>query len=545
MERFSPSFFGRQLSLRRVLPAAVLLAVAGILYFWRLNDAPMLMGGDEAYFAMHARSIALTARDVDGRFLPLFFRIDPTTWYQPMLVYLMAPVLKVFGVSEWTVRAPIAAIAVLDVLLMYGVAKRLFGGVRHAVFAALLMAMTPVHVITGRMAMDYLCPVPFVLGWLWCLLVAMDTGNAWWALGAGGLLALGFFSYIAAWFMMPVYFLLTLAALWWTRDRSRLMLAAAGGFLAPLLPFVAWLRSHGDVLGTMLARYQFADSHHEWQQSIRDLLHFFVIQERLSLYWRYFDPVYLFLAGSPDPVLGTRKAGVFLVAVGVLLAVGLYDIVRRSDRSSLVLAGVVTAPIAPVLVNSGNAIQRQLVLIPFVVLARVYGARRLLQHPAKLVRVATVLLLVSLPLQFAYFAHDYFTDYRIRAAARIDPINLREVARSLFAGEWGPIPRVYLGEALDDGVARWRFYLGKYGRDDLLAHTWTIDPPARNVWNVLQPVPMMPVRDDTIPPGSVFLLNANDPGMAELVGDGRCCELVREVRAPSGAPASLLIRKTR
>ena len=188
----------------------------------------MLMGGDEAYFALHARSIALTARDVDGRFLPLFFKIDPTTWYQPMLVYLMAPVLKVFGVSEWTVRAPIAAIAVVNVLLMYAVAKRLFGGVRHAVFAALLMAMTPVHVIIGRMAMDYLCPVPFVLGWLWCLLVAMDTGNAWWALGAGGLLALGVFSYIAAWFMMPVYFLLTLAALWWTRDRSRLMLAAAG-----------------------------------------------------------------------------------------------------------------------------------------------------------------------------------------------------------------------------------------------------------------------------------------------------------------------------
>jgi len=544
MERFSPSIPGRQLNLRRVLPAVVLAAAAGMLYFWRLHDAPMLMGGDEAYFALHARSIALTARDVDGRFLPLFFRIDPTTWYQPMLVYLMAPVLKVFGVSEWTVRAPIAAIAVVNVLLIYAVAKRLFGSVRHGVFAALLLAMTPVHLITGRMAMDYLCPVPFVLGWLWCLLVAMDTGKAWWAFGAGGLLAVGFFSYIAAWFMMPVYFVLTLAALWWTRDRTRLTLAAAAGFLAPLLTFAVWLRSHADVLGTMLARYQFADSHHEWQQSVRDLLHFFVIQERLSLYWRYFDPVYLFLAGSPDPVLGTRKAGVFLVAVGVLLAAGIYDIVRRSDRSALVLAGVMTAPLAPVLIDRGDAIQRQLVLIPFVVLASVYGAGRLLQHPAKAVRVVTVLLLMSLPLQFAYFARDYFADYRIRSAARIDPVNFREVARAVFAGDsLQPVPRVYLSEALDDGVARWRFYLAKYGRDDLLARTWILDPPARNVWNVLQPAPMLPVRDDTIPPGSVFLLNANDPAITQLVGDGRCCELVREVRAPSGAPASLIVRK--
>lgn len=73
--------------------------------------------------------------------------------------------------------------------------------------------------------------------------------------------------------------------------------------------------------------------------------------------------------------------------------------------------------------------------------------------------------------------------------------------------------------------------------------TWILDPPARNTWRVLEPVPMVPVRDDTIPPGSLFLLNANDPGLAQLVGEGRCCELVRDVRAPSGAPASLLVRK--
>jgi hypothetical protein len=321
------------------------------------------------------------------------------------------------------------------------------------------------------------------------------------------------------------------------------MLAAAAGFLVPLLLFAVWLRSHGDVLGTMLARYQFADSHHEWRQSIRALLHFLVIQERLSLYWRYFDPVYLFIMGSPDPVLGTRKSGIFLAAVGVFLVVGLYDIVRRSDRSALVLAGVVTAPLAPVLINSGNAIQRQLVLIPFVVLASVYGARRLRQHPGKIVRVVTVLLLMSLPLQFAYFARDYFGDYRARAAVRIDPINFREVARSLFAGELGPVPRVYLGEALDDGVARWRFYLAKYRRDDLLPRTWILDPPARSTWSLLEPVPIIPVRNDTIPSGSLFLLNANDPGLAQLVGEGRCCELVREVSAPSGAPASLVVRK--
>jgi hypothetical protein len=177
------------------------------------------------------------------------------------------------------------------------------------------------------------------------------------------------------------------------------------------------------------------------------------------------------------------------------------------------------------------------------VLASVYGAGRLLRYRSTAVRVVTIVLLVSLPVQFVYFVHDYFTDYRIRAAARIDPINVREIARSLFAGGMRPAPRVYLSEALDDGVARWRFYLGKYRRDDVLPHTWILDPPAQKVWSVVSPAAVVPLSDDTIPPGSVFILNANDPAAVQLSGKGRCCELVREVLAPSGAPASLLLRK--
>src|SRR4051812_41968991 len=90
----------------RYWPLALVCAGAAVLYFWRLGEAPIVVGGDEAHFALHAASIAANGRDIDGRFLPLFFRIDLKTWYQPMLVYLMVPCLKLFGVSEWTMRAP-------------------------------------------------------------------------------------------------------------------------------------------------------------------------------------------------------------------------------------------------------------------------------------------------------------------------------------------------------------------------------------------------------------------------------------------------------
>ncbi len=138
----------------------------------------MMIGGDEAYFASHAHAIATTGRDLDGRFLPLFFRIDIHTWYQPLLVYLMAAVFSIVQVSEAALRTPTALIGVIDVLLVYAVALRLLGRRRDAVVAAVVMALTPAHFILARQGLDYIAPLPFVLGWLWCLLAALDTGRA-------------------------------------------------------------------------------------------------------------------------------------------------------------------------------------------------------------------------------------------------------------------------------------------------------------------------------------------------------------------------------
>lgn len=530
--------------MKRYLPVAAVASAAAVLYFWNLGGAPMVVGGDEAHFAMHARAIAATGHDIDGRFLPLFFRIDPATWYQPMLVYLIAAVLKVASVSEWSIRAPIAFLAIVNVALMYAVGKRLFGSTRYAVLCAALLAMTPAHLILSRMALDYVCPLPFVLGWLWCLLTAIETDNVWLALAGGLLLGVGFFSYVAAWFQMPVYLVTTLATMYVVKSRSRLWLAACAGFFALLLPFAVWVWFHGDAVGAIVSRYSVADAHRSSAlASVRYLLHYFVIQERLSLYWKYFDPVYLFLAGSPDPALGTRKAGIFLLGAGVLLAYGIYAILRRSDRGVLLLAGFASAPLAPVIINSGDAIQRQAVVMPFGVLIAVYGARQLLESPNKVVRTCTVLVLLTVPVQFAYFAHDYFTDYRMRAADRIDPLNFGEVAQySLGPDAPGDIPRFYLSESLDDGVARWQFYLAKYHRDDMWPRTWMLDPAAKNHWSMLAPLPTAPFDGERIPQGSVFVLNANDPAMSRLVGPGKCCEVVREVRSASGNPASLIIR---
>src|ERR1700730_14573257 len=183
-----------------------------------MGTVPVYIGGDEARFATVASAIASTGRDLAGIRLPLFFHLSDslaeeggTRWYQPVLFYLMALAFRFLPVTEQSMRLPTAVIGVLDVFLIYAVARRLLGDRRWAAVAALLLALSPAHFIFGRQALDYICPLPFVLGWLWCVMVAVETGSLWMSFASGVILGVGCYSYIASWALMPLLLLLTWA----------------------------------------------------------------------------------------------------------------------------------------------------------------------------------------------------------------------------------------------------------------------------------------------------------------------------------------------
>ncbi len=157
---------------------ALVLLLAGALYLGRLGDAPINMTTDEARFAVQAHTLAETGSDSRGNRLPLFFLItDPlianhtsVAWWQPQLFYLMAGSFSILPVSEFAARLPIALIALLNIWLIYAVARRAFPNPWYGVAAAMLLALTPAHFIMGRQATDYFLPLAFALTWLLCLL---------------------------------------------------------------------------------------------------------------------------------------------------------------------------------------------------------------------------------------------------------------------------------------------------------------------------------------------------------------------------------------
>jgi 4-amino-4-deoxy-L-arabinose transferase-like glycosyltransferase len=592
---------------RNLLAPLALTAVVALLYLPRLGTAPVYMAPDEIVVGVDAYSIATTGRDFfQNRTLPLFFefrrllvghkgvRETRVSWLPPAIFYAVAATLKVLPFSEASVRLPTVLVGMLNVVLVYVIGRRFFGNEALAVLAAALLALSPAHVIHSRMAADYLFPVPFVLGWLACLLTYLDTSQERFLWCSAICLGVGLYSYAASPIVMPINLALTFIALAMQRRPARSYLIAAAGLAIPAAFALPWLLLHPSMVTEVLQKYELGGGAASALDGLRSAFSVQRIGDQIALYWGFFNPRLLFFDGPAEPMFSTRQAGVFLLPVAVFFAVGLYAAIRAraTPATVLILLGFATSPIAATLVNVGDAIYRALEMLPFVAILAAWGARELwrapwpaprraLFFPAGLalltlgavyaVRVlatqarvpggASLLVCTGLfaillgvlagrfrlgqlivlavaaasLVQFGLFYKDYFTDYRSRSALAFSGNIRGAYEKVLDEAQRSTPPKIYLGEigAYSYGALYWRFYLIKHGRLDLLDRT--TDEHLFYADRVLQ-----------LPPQSLVVNNAGDGPtdliIDQLVAAGRLAKAAVIVE-PNGTPTYLVLRK--
>lgn len=527
--------------------AALLLAGAAILYAIDLGHAPIYLHEAEVLFALHAHSIATTLRDTNGRLLPLYFempQIGENVWFHPAIVYAMAPFLAVLPLSEAAIRLPSVIVGLLDLVLVYFIARRLFDSDRWALGAAALLALTPSHFIHSRMAMDYLYPVPFVLAWLLCLQTFIDRRDLRMLFAATSFLGFGLYTYIASVLMMPLYLAMTLAVVRAVSEaRGRAALAACAGFAWPLC-LLAWLAFHPQVLNQTVTRYGIVDTSGGARsvatsaaaivQHVLETARPSAIAARVSQYWSFFDPAYLFLTGGyANVVNSTRHVGVFTLPFLILVPVGAVALAsgRPSPLSTLTLVGFATAPIAACLVvPEPYAIDRELALLPFGALVAAAGARALMATTSRTRRAMGIALLAAVPVHFALFLVDYYRDYPPRSAFWFSWNRRGAIEAVLAADRARPAPAVYLSTHHITSIdAYWRLYLIKYHREDLLPKTVYFDSDRFDV--------------ESIPTGSLVLVGPDDRALGPSIAAG-ALRVMATIPEPADSPFFSLLART-
>ncbi len=490
------------------------VAVASLLNFWDLQGTPPAIGGDEAFFANHGLAIAQTGRDLNGRRLPLMLQVDPNIdpglWYQVLLVYLEAATFAVLPFAEWSARLPVAMLAVVNTVLAWIVAVRYAGASWAGPVAATVVALSPIHFYLSRQAVDYIFPIAFVLLWLWWLSALLEKPATRTAFACGLVLGLGIFSYVASWLMMPLYLLVTIAVCLPLPGRLPLSAAAAAGFAIPAGALATWLLVHPDALASVMNRYAGGAA----QLPGLNINTYYRFVDLVSAYWASWNPAQLFLIGSPNPIIGVRTAGVFVAPVAVLLIAGVFAMRPRHPLHVALIVGLVTAPIGPVLYGTPGAVQRQLVLIPFVAIVSALGAITLWNRSTTIARVTTMGTLALCPVLFAVAAVDVFAN-RDAYIVRFDPSNFRELTPALAAlNREIDAPQVVIAIGPYDRRAYWHFHTSKLNELALRAKAMMVEAQS--------------VRLDQIPANSLIVANAPSNLATEL---DRACTRVAAFRA--------------
>lgn len=341
-----------------------------------------------------------TAR-ADG--YPLFF---PTATYppghEPSTVYPVAAGLHVLP-PQWALRLPAVLVATINVLLLFGVARRLPDGDAAAMLAAAVLMVSPAHVMASAVAGHALYPVVFVLAAAWCAIGLADRPDWRRALGTGLCLGVGLFTHPAALVLMPLFWLAVCTAVLTGRrpERWRLVQALMIGFAVPIAGGLAWEPAAIDRVARLAEHYRLYDPRLNLVQGLREMTGYYGLSVRSYMFWQHFSPSLLFFAGQAVSFESRVVVGAMLAPVAILLVAG---VVRLAGRPHAARPWLALGVIAPALVSavepSHVSISRALVMLPFAAVIAAVGYGALRDRSSRALAASVVVLML---VQFVVF----------------------------------------------------------------------------------------------------------------------------------------------
>ncbi|OGH03148.1 MAG: hypothetical protein A2798_01830 [Candidatus Levybacteria bacterium RIFCSPHIGHO2_01_FULL_37_17] len=359
----------------------LILAIASILRLWQLGVNPPSLDWDEASLGYNAYSILKTGADEYGNFLPTSIRSFND--YKPAAyVYLTIPSVFIFGLNEFAVRLPSAALGILTVLFTYLLVKELFKAKNlqfaeaAALVSALLLAISPWHLQFSRSAFEGNVGVFFFVGGIYFLLKALNKGLFF--APAFIFFVLTFYSYHSFRLVTPLFLLFSI---FYFRkeilEKKKHFLVSALFALILTLPLllsiftnlarfssVTIFNSSG-ILDTSIKQLELD---RERENVLGEIFHnrrVVYAQNILDGYLSHFDPVFLFLRGDSVERHHAIGMGMLYIIELPFLLVGIFYLSRKKDTGRLILLiWLLAAPAAASLATGTPHAIRAIAMIP-------------------------------------------------------------------------------------------------------------------------------------------------------------------------------------
>ncbi|MFH1864019.1 MAG: glycosyltransferase family 39 protein [bacterium] len=127
----------------------IIVLISILTRFVKLSKYPPAITWDEAAVGYNAYTILHWGKDEWGKILPLTFKSFGDD-KNPVHVYLTVPFIGIFGLNEFATRAPSALFGVLNVVVIFFLARVMFKSNTVALIAALFLSVSPFNIQFSR-----------------------------------------------------------------------------------------------------------------------------------------------------------------------------------------------------------------------------------------------------------------------------------------------------------------------------------------------------------------------------------------------------------
>lgn len=392
-------------STRRALFWAILaLGVFARAYLFAL--VPAGINQDEAFAGYEAWSLMNYGIDTAGYHNPVYL----TAWGSGMNAletYLMMPFIALFGLKPWVIRLPQLIVACLSLWAAYLLVRRTVGE-RAGLFAMLLLAVCPWHIMMSRWGLESNLAPGFLLFGLCFFAAAPDNPRL---LPASALMyGLSLYTYATVWIYVPVMLAVQLAyCMAYKKIKFTRHLALFAVILlvmaAPLILF-------------LLVNYGYIDEIRTPLFSVPRLLYMRTGEISLDEKARKLEIFKSVFIDENDGWIwnSPKKYGLFYHITIPLALAGLVCCIarlaaaarRREFCPEALLAVQLVVCLPQLILLKGNVTKFNMLFIPLIILAALgaYRISRAAWKPVLGVLAAAYLVL------FVGFEHYYFTEYR-------------------------------------------------------------------------------------------------------------------------------------
>src|SRR4030042_2885056 len=413
------------MNLKNICILIVIFLVALFLKFHKI-DSVNCLNLDEAAFGYNAYSLLLTGKDEYGIRYPFEFK-SIGDYKTPLFSYMLVPLIKIFGLNEFSVRFWPAFFGSLTIIPIFFITDLIFKNRLISNLAAIFLAVSPWHLQFTRGGFEAGISSFLVCVGILTFIVAAKGKKDFYVISFS-LFILSMYAYFSERVFSPVMliFLLFYFRKEITKNVKILILCIFTSvlLLSPLIPVVISSGQKDKILITTFFGYKRSQ---EYLEKIKSedkgeifyyLFHTDLFEKSWGIINRYLNHIsfdFLFAEGAKeDPRQMIVKMGLLYYYDLPLVLIGLYYLLKHKIRGKgLIFGWLLIAPVSSIFTRDLVSARRSLNMVYPLIILSSYGAYQVFNFIKKTDIRIKILSGFSLFALFVFSLGFYFLSYYI------------------------------------------------------------------------------------------------------------------------------------